>query len=73
MINLDWSNNPNMSLTCNFTTGAQTNSTFGTISGAQVQARRTILSAVSFRQLRDALCAGNPSAGTAALFIIHTL
>jgi hypothetical protein len=38
-------NNPNTSLTYNFTNGAQTNSNFGTISGAQVQARRMILSA----------------------------
>ncbi|MBI3682798.1 MAG: carboxypeptidase regulatory-like domain-containing protein [Acidobacteria bacterium] len=38
-------NNPNTSLTYNFATGAQTNSNFGVISGAQVQARRTILSA----------------------------
>jgi hypothetical protein len=37
-------NNPNTSLTWNFTTGAQTNASFGTIQGAQVQARRTILS-----------------------------
>jgi hypothetical protein len=37
-------NNPNSSLTYNFTTGAQTNASFGTISGAQVQARRVILS-----------------------------
>ncbi|MBI4876149.1 MAG: carboxypeptidase regulatory-like domain-containing protein [Acidobacteria bacterium] len=37
-------NNPNTSLTYNFTTGAQTNASFGVISGAQVQARRTILS-----------------------------
>ena len=38
-------NNPGASLTYNFATGAQTNASFGTISGAQVQARRTILSA----------------------------
>ncbi len=37
-------NNPNSSLTYNFQTGAQTNASFGTIQGAQVQARRTILS-----------------------------
>jgi hypothetical protein len=37
--------NPNASLTYNFTTGAQTNSSFGVISSAQVQARHTILSA----------------------------
>lgn len=36
--------NPNTSLTYNFNTGAQTNASFGVISGAQVQARRTILS-----------------------------
>jgi len=38
-------NNPNTTLTYNFTTGAQTSSNFGTITGAQVQARHTILSA----------------------------
>ncbi len=38
-------NNPNTGLNYNFTTGAQTNSSFGVIGGAQVQARRTILSA----------------------------
>jgi len=38
-------NNPNTGLTYNFTTGAQTSSTFGVINGAQVQARRMILSA----------------------------
>jgi hypothetical protein len=38
-------NNPNTSLTYNFTNGAQTNSAFGVISGAQVQARRSIMSA----------------------------
>jgi hypothetical protein len=38
-------NNPNSSLTWNFTTGAQTNANFGRISGAQVGARRVILSA----------------------------
>jgi hypothetical protein len=37
-------NNPNSSLTYNFVTGAQTNASFGTIGGAQVQARRMILS-----------------------------
>lgn len=36
--------NPNASLTYNFNTGAQTNASFGVISGAQVQARRVILS-----------------------------
>jgi len=36
--------NPNTSLTYNFATGAQTNASFGVISGAQVQARRVILS-----------------------------
>ncbi len=38
-------NNPNASLNYNFVTGAQTNSAFGVINGAQVQARRAILSA----------------------------
>ncbi|MGH9719952.1 MAG: carboxypeptidase regulatory-like domain-containing protein [Bryobacteraceae bacterium] len=38
-------NNPNTGLTYNFATGAQTSSNFGVITGAQVQARRTILSA----------------------------
>lgn len=38
-------NNPNSSLTYNFATGAQTNASFGVIGGAQVQARRSILSA----------------------------
>ena len=38
-------NNPNSSLTYNFKTGAQTNAAFGTIQGAQVQARRVVLSA----------------------------
>ena len=38
-------NNPNTSLTWNFTTGAQTNAAFGTIQGAQVQARHVALSA----------------------------
>ena len=37
--------NPNSTLTYNFTTGAQTTSNFGTITGAQVQARHTSLSA----------------------------
>ncbi len=37
-------NNPNSGLTYNFTTGAQTNASFGAIGGAQVQARRTVLS-----------------------------
>ena len=37
--------NPNAGLTYNFVTGAQTTSNFGTISSAQVQARRAILSA----------------------------
>lgn len=36
--------NPNTSLTYNFVTGAQTNAAFGTITGAQVDARHTILS-----------------------------
>ncbi len=38
-------NNPGTGLTYNFNTGAQTNSGFGVIGGAQVQARRTVLSA----------------------------
>ena len=38
-------NNPNSTLIYNFATGAQTNASFGTIGGAQVQARRVILSA----------------------------
>jgi hypothetical protein len=38
-------NNPSSGLTYNFNTGAQNNSNFGVISGAQVQARRTVLSA----------------------------
>jgi hypothetical protein len=38
-------NNPNTTLTYNFNTGAQNNASFGTIQGAQVQARRIILSA----------------------------
>jgi len=37
-------NNPNASLTLNYVTGAQTNASFGTMSGAQVQSRRAILS-----------------------------
>jgi len=37
--------NPNTTLTYNFNTGAQVNASFGTIQGAQVQARRVILSA----------------------------
>ena len=37
-------NNPNLGLTYNFATGAQTNAAFGTIQGAQVQSRRMILS-----------------------------
>ena len=36
--------NPNTTLTYNFVTGAQTNASFGVFSGAQVQARRVILS-----------------------------
>ena len=38
-------NNPNTALTLNFTTGANTNAAFGTIQGAQIQARRVALSA----------------------------
>ncbi|HET8547291.1 MAG TPA: hypothetical protein VFL57_04770, partial [Bryobacteraceae bacterium] len=38
-------NNPNTTLRYNFVTGAQTNASFGTIGGAQVQARRSVLSA----------------------------
>jgi hypothetical protein len=38
-------NNPNTGLNYNFNTGAQTNSNFGVITGAQVQARRTVVSA----------------------------
>jgi hypothetical protein len=38
-------NNPNTSLTLNFATGANTNAAFGTIQGAQVQARHVALSA----------------------------
>ncbi|MBI3684029.1 MAG: carboxypeptidase regulatory-like domain-containing protein [Acidobacteria bacterium] len=37
--------NPNTSLNYNFTTGAQTNSSFGVIQSPQVQARRSVLSA----------------------------
>jgi hypothetical protein len=37
-------NNPNTSLTWNFSTGAQTNAAFGTIQGAQVDPRRVVLS-----------------------------
>ena len=37
-------NNPNSGLTYNFATGAQTNAAFGTIQGAQVQARRSVMS-----------------------------
>jgi hypothetical protein len=37
-------NNPNASLTYNYVTLAQTNASFGVISGAQVQSRRAILS-----------------------------
>ncbi|MFN7923432.1 MAG: carboxypeptidase regulatory-like domain-containing protein [Bryobacteraceae bacterium] len=36
--------NPNMTLTRNYNTGANTNSAFGTIQGAQYQSRRAILS-----------------------------
>jgi hypothetical protein len=38
-------NPPNTSLTYNFTSGAQTNAAFGTITGAQVDPRRVVLSA----------------------------
>jgi hypothetical protein len=38
-------NNPNTNLVYNFTSGAQTNAAFGTIQGAQVQARHVALSA----------------------------
>jgi len=38
-------NNPNTGLTINQVSGAQTNSNFGVITGAQVQARRSVLSA----------------------------
>jgi len=38
-------NNPNSGLTLQFATGANTNAAFGTIQGAQVQARRVALSA----------------------------
>jgi hypothetical protein len=37
-------NNPNSGLTYNFNTGAQNNAAFGTIQGAQVQARRSVMS-----------------------------
>ncbi|MBI4907055.1 MAG: carboxypeptidase regulatory-like domain-containing protein [Acidobacteria bacterium] len=37
-------NNPNLGLTYNFNTGAQTNANFGTIQGAQVNARRSVMS-----------------------------
>lgn len=37
-------NNPNTGLNYNFATGAQNNAAFGTIQGAQVQARRAIMS-----------------------------
>jgi hypothetical protein len=37
-------NNPNTSLTLNFATGANTNAQFGTVSSAQISARRSILS-----------------------------
>jgi len=36
--------NPNMTITRNYTTGANTNAAFGTIQGAQYQSRRAILS-----------------------------
>ncbi len=36
--------NPNASLSYNYVTGAQTNASFGVIGGAQVQARRSVLS-----------------------------
>ena len=36
--------NPSASLTDNFTNGAQTNSNFGVISSAQMQARRSVMS-----------------------------
>ncbi len=38
-------NNPSSSLTYNFNSGAQTNSSFGVISGAQIQARHSVVSA----------------------------
>jgi hypothetical protein len=38
-------NNPNTSLTYNFTSGAQTNAAFGTIQGGQIDPRRVVLSA----------------------------
>jgi hypothetical protein len=37
-------NNPNTGLTYNFVTGAQTSANFGTITGAQVQARHSVMS-----------------------------
>jgi len=37
-------NNPNSSLTYNFTSGAQTTANFGTITGAQIDPRRAVLS-----------------------------
>ena len=36
--------NPNLTLTRNYVTGANTNAAFGTIQGAQFQSRRAILS-----------------------------
>ena len=36
--------NPNMTLTRNYNTGANTNAAFGTIQGTQYQSRRAILS-----------------------------
>jgi hypothetical protein len=38
-------NNPNTTLTYNFSTGAQVNAAFGTIQGAQVDPRRVVMSA----------------------------
>jgi len=43
-MNPDIPSTGNRRLTYNFNTGAQTNASFGTISGTQVQARRTVLS-----------------------------
>ena len=40
--------NPNTSLTYNFTSGAQTTANFGTITSAQIDPRRAVLS-VRFR------------------------
>ena len=37
-------NNPNMTITRNYNTGANTNSAFGTVQSAQYQSRRAILS-----------------------------